>query len=355
MSNVLYPLSLIAKLRSSKFDRTLADEFEDGAVNTRRYWGAQEFKRRISIEHAPLTLAEYRYLRSFYSQRGRWDSFWLRDNVNRDGNVSVRFASELPTEYDGRGIRLALLFDEVAPIRALPEWDEVATAAGATPLCWYDANREIYYSHAGTAVSESNAYDAMLIQHPTWQAGSLPLGDSLSQYQHYAFTNSQWAKTSANLAGLTGSQPACTVFAIAKHGTISSKQVLFSVGAVGAGAGVGIAVSASNAYEPWIGGSETWGTASFSNSPISTWRSFAVTWADSSNSANLYVNGATALTESETRVFTAGPAALGAAIDGTLKCNGNVAHVLVFAAQLTQNQVKAVHNLLGYQYGLATV
>jgi hypothetical protein len=32
-----------------------------------------------------------------------------------------------------------------------------------------------------------------------------------------------------------------------------------------------------------------------------------------------------------------------------------VAHVLAFAGQLSHAQVKAVHNLLGYQYGLSTV
>src|SRR3990167_8891722 len=301
MSNVFYPLSLIGKLRSSKFDRTLADEFEDGTINTRRACAAQNFKRRFDLRHSPLTLAEYRHLRSFYSQRsGKYDSFWFRDNVNRDGNASVRFASELPPEYVGRGIGIGMLLDEAAPIRALPEFDELATAAGATPPFWYDANREIYYLHAGTTGSgEANAYDSMLLFPAPWQGGTaLPIGDILAQYQHYAFTNSQWAKSASNIALLTGSQPACSVFAIAKHGTISSKQVLFGVGAMGAGAGVGIAVSAANYYEPWIGGSETWGTARFENSAINTWRSFAVTWPASSNVASLYGTGAAALTES---------------------------------------------------------
>jgi hypothetical protein len=69
----------------------------------------------------------------------------------------------------------------------------------------------------------------------------------------------------------------------------------------------------------------------------------------------LYVNSAAALTESHTRNFTAGPVALGAAVDGTLKTAGDVAQVLVFSAALTSAQVKALHNLLGYQYGLSVV
>ena len=71
--------------------------------------------------------------------------------------------------------------------------------------------------------------------------------------------------------------------------------------------------------------------------------------------ANFYVNGAAALTETETRAYTAGPLSLGAAIDGTLKTTGNVAHVLAFSAALSFAQIKAVHNLLGYQYGLSQV
>lgn len=145
------------------------------------------------------------------------------------------------------------------------------------------------------------------------------------------------------------------MFAIAKHGTVASKQVLFGVGAMGAGGAVGLAISAANAYEPWIGGSEAWGTATQSNATPDTWRSFGITWAAASNTANFYVNGAAALTESETRTYAAGPLSLGAAIDGSLKTTGNVAHVLVFAATLSFAQVKAVHNLLGYQYGLSQV
>jgi hypothetical protein len=60
--------------------------------------------------------------------------------------------------------------------------------------------------------------------------------------------------------------------------------------------------------------------------------------------------------------LAAGPLSLGAAPDGSLICNPsngmvnhNLAHVLVFPVALTLAQIKALHNLLGYQYGLATV
>lgn len=356
MSNALYPLGLIQRQTVVKLNRVLGDEFESGATSARLMWTAQYFKRRIELQHSPLTLAEFRYLRSFWSQRsGRYDSFWFRDNAQRGGNVSVRFASDIPEQYAGRAFSVGVSLQEVAAIRALPEFDELAAAAGFTPLAWFDANRERYMPHAGAVTTDASAYDASLNADAAWQAGTLPLGNYAAQYQHYAFTGSEWARTAGNVSGLTGAQPACTVFAIVKHGTVSSKQVLFSVGAMGAGKAIGIAVSAANFYEPWIGGSEAWGTAKFENSAINTWRSVAVVWAASSDTASLYVNGASALTESETRAFEAGPLALGAAIDGTLKASGNVAHALVFAGALSQAQVKAVHNLLGYQYGLATV
>lgn len=354
MSDVLYPVSLIERLVSEKVGRVVSDVFEDGSTSARNQWSAQNFKRRITLTHAPLTEAEFRYLRSFYSQRsGRYDSFWLRDNVHRDGNVKVRFASSLPMEYQGRARRLQLVFEEVAAIRALPEFDELTAAAGNTPLIWLDANRELYYSHAGTVVTESALYDPVNFAAASWQAGSFPAGNITGQYQHYAFTGAEWAKSSANF--LTGTQPAATVFCIAKHGTIASKAVLVGVGSLGAGKGLGIAISAANAYEPWIGGSESWSTATQSNATNNTWRSFAVTWAASSNTASFYVNGAAALTETKTRDYATGPISLGAAPDGTLKTTGNVAHALVFPAALTFAQVKAVHNLLGYQYGLSTV
>lgn len=354
MSDVLYPLSLIERLTSEKVGRIVSDVFEDGSTSTRNQWSAQNFKRRLQLVHAPLTEAEFRYLRSFYSQRsGRYDSFWFRDNVHRDGNVKVRFAASLPLEYQGRARRLQVVLEEVAAIRALPEWDELVSAAGNTPLLWFDANRELYYSHAGTAYRESALYDAMLTNAASWQAGSFPIGGSTSQYQHYAFTGAEWGNTGATL--LSGTQPAATLFCVAKHATIASKAVICGVGTLGAGKGLGIAISAANAYEPWIGGSETWSTATQSNATNNTWRSFAVTWPAASNTASFYVNGAAALTEVETRDYATGPFALGAAPDGTLKTTGNVSHALLFNAELTFAQVKAVHNLLGYQFGLATV
>ncbi len=372
MSSVFYPISLIETLKSERVGRVIADAFEDGASTTRNTWSAQNFKRKIQIKHAPLTIQEYRYLRSFHSQRsGSYDSFWMRDNVHREGNANVRFASDLIGEFSGSGHRLVMDFEEVAPIRALPEFDEVATAAGASPIAWYDPNREVYYSHLGADNTETAAYDSMLTYPAPWAAGAQPAGvpvgrtylggSSLSQYSYYDLRGAQWARTSSNLAGLTGSQPACTIFLISKLSTVAARQVLFSVGAIGASHSLGISVAADNRYEPFLGGSETWTNARYNNSAAATWRSVAVVWAAASNTATLYVNAVSIGADSVTRSLTAGPAALAAAPDGTLIANNSgvlacsLAHPMIFGAALTLAQIKAVHNLLGYQYGLATV
>jgi hypothetical protein len=342
----------------------VADEFENGSTMTRLIWNAQHFKRKFEIAHGALTLAEYRYLRSFYSQRsGGYDGFWFRDNVNRKGNANVRFASSLADDHDGTLFNAQVTLEEIAAIRALPEWDEVATAAGYTPALWYDANREFYLSHAGTVLTDTSVYDSANQNYGApWQAGALSLGGSAAQYQTYNFTGTNWARTASNISELAGAQPACTLFAIVKQSTTATKQVLFSIGAMGAGTALGIALAADNRYEPWLGGSETWTNARQNNSAADTYRSLALVWTGSSNSVTLYTNAASVGTDSVTRSLTAGPAALGAAIDGTLKANAgasmtnnSLAHVLVFAGALTLAQIKAVHNLLGYQYGLSTV
>ena len=118
MTNVLYPLGLIEQLKVTPSTRVLSDVFEDGSTNTRLLYPAQNFKRHFVLQHAPLTLDEYRFLRSFHSQRGGlYDAFWFRDNVNRAGNARVRFAKPLPEEHNGVLFNTQTEMDEVAAIR----------------------------------------------------------------------------------------------------------------------------------------------------------------------------------------------------------------------------------------------
>ena len=58
MSDVFYPLSLIAKQVNTRLNAVTADQFEDGTTATRLRWSAYNFKRRFELQHAPLTLAE---------------------------------------------------------------------------------------------------------------------------------------------------------------------------------------------------------------------------------------------------------------------------------------------------------
>ncbi len=357
MSDVLYPLGGIASQNVMQIDRVLRDDFEAGNTTTRRLWADKTFKRRFEVAHFPLVFSEYQCLAGFFTLRGTYDSFWYRDNVNRAGNAKVRFTEPLSKQRGPAVYDLRVVLDETEPIRTLPELNEVFDGVGTAPALWWDANREIYYEHYRKVYKDSSVWDAALNENrPAWQGGTaLNLASVLAQWQNFAFDNSEWAKTASNVSQFAGTQPACTVFAIARHGTIASKQVLCAVGAMGAGNAVGLAINASNQYEPWLGGSETWTNAKFTNVEIHPWRSVAVTWPASSNNASLYVNAALIGSDANPRNFTAGPATLGAAIDGTLKVTGDLAHVFFFAAELTLAQVKALHNLFAYQYGMATV
>ena len=357
MSDVLYPLGGIATQTVMQIDRVLRDDFEAGNTMTRRLWAAQTFKRRFEVTHMPLSFLDYQYLAGFFTLRGTYDSFWFRDNVNRAGNAKVRFAAPLTKQRGPAVYDMRVILEETNPLRTLPELWEVIEGAGSAPAFWWDANREIYYEHNRTTYKESSVWDAALNENrPVWQGGTaLNLASVLGQWQNFAFANSEWGKTAANVSQFAGTQPACTVFAIARHGTIASKQVLCAVGAMGTGTAAGLAINASNQYEPWLGGAEVWTNAKSLNSAINTWRSVAVTWPITSNNATLYVDAALIGTDANTRSYTAGPATLGAAIDGTLKVSGDLAHVFFFAATLTLAQVKALHNLFAYQYGMATV
>jgi hypothetical protein len=355
MSAVIYPLSLLQTLSVRKFAPVITDEFEAGAVSTRRQWAERQFKRMFDVSHSPLTPAEFRYLKSFVSARGgKYDSFWFRDNLNRDGNAQVRFAEDLRVSSMGRMLNVQVSLEEIAPVRALPELEDVVTATGLAPALWYDPNREIYYSHAGTAISgESAAYDATGCYAAPWQAGALLLGGATEQHQYHTFSGASWA-LAPNLS-LAGTQPACTIFVIARHAAVAAKQVLISTGAMGSGAALGIAIAADNYYEPWLGGSESWTNARLANDPASTWRSLCVVWAASSNIVSLYAGGYLLAVDTVERSLVAGPIALGAALDGTLKVTGDVAQALIFAGALSADGVRALHELFAYQHGVETL
>lgn len=359
MSDVFYPLAGIGKLRTTPMNRVIADAFEDGSTSARYLWTSQTFKRRIELDHGPLTIAEFNTLRSFNAQRnGPYDYFWFRDNVTRGGNIKCRFAGPLPRQYEQMRRTFEIQLVEAGPIRPLAEYDEIELAAGTAASALYDPQRVVYFVHPGlSAYTEPTIHDHT--RDGSWPltfaSGSNALGSILAQYQYFEI-GSGYAQTASNFTAIAGTQPACTVIAFLKRASGGSgRKGIVTFGATGAGNAMGIGYNAGS-YEPYLGGSETWGTATQSNASGDTWRGFGITWASASNAAKFYVNAALVGTETETRNFTAGPLVLNAEPDGT---DGDTVHkigaVLVFAAELTLAQVKAVHNLFCPHYGLSTV
>lgn len=361
MSDVVYPLGPVGQLDVQRFDRTIFDEFEDGSQQSRRLWSAKTFKRRFTVSHENLTEAEFKRLRDFFTARdGRYDSFWFRDNWNRGGNAKVRLAGDFPITRSGKKFYSPrLVMEQTAPVRELPTTGE-ATALFLS-RAWYDPNRQIAYAHETTSAgygeaTVANQYGSTGYDLATNSGNVIIPGGTTSQWQYWDFLGTDYLKTSGSLN--FGSQPSFSFFAIVKHGTVSSREVVVAAGTIGSGACVGIEVSAGNYYQPFLGGSETWATARYSNSTSGTWRSVAVTWASASNTAKLYVNGVLIGSESNTRGTVNGPVTMGAASDGTLKAASlTTSYVgpVVIAAEYSLADIQELHNLFAHQYGLATV
>lgn len=347
---MFYPLEY-ARLTRLPMARVVRDTFDDGGTSTRRLWPAQYFKRRFEIEHMPLTLDEWRWLRSFYSQRsGMSGSFYFRDNAERKGNYLVRFAADLPVTITPAAMRqVRVILEETAATRELPEVDEVYTAAGSEwPLFWYDANRMRYYTHAGTAYEESGIYDAREAYALTGNALLTGYDSSLANY--WGFNGSRRSYSASNVT-LSGTQPALTLFCQHWSEPVSiNDEILLQVG------NHGIACDASNDIRPWLSAGGTWTNAKSSNGVGAAWRSVAVVFTGSSNNGTLYVNGASIGTDSNTRSYSAGVVSVGGENDGTnLIQGGRLQNVMAFNKALSLAQVKALHNLFAYQFSLAEV
>jgi hypothetical protein len=355
--SLFYPISCIEKLVSLRTDRTLTDPFESGATSARRSWPTAYFKRRFSLLHAPLTQVEWRALRSLYTQVGQYDSFWFRDNVHREGNALVRFAAPLEAQYQGITHRVALDLLEIAPIRSLPEPEEIALAAGTAPILVLDANREQFYSHVGTTYTDSNLYDASNTFTIPWRISGFYIHTYLtSQYAAY-IPGTGCGQSTANWApGVT--KPAFTAFAFTNFHP-NSRHVLLCAGAAGSTSALGLTID-GNYFRPYIGDhTSDWGGLGVENSPVDTWRSIAATWPASSDTVTLYSNATSVGTATVTRSYSAGPIT---AFADPARANAVVSsgaqsfnYLLIFPAALTQPQIAAVHNLLAYQFSLPTV
>lgn len=357
MSDVIYPVSVLGGLSVEYLDGVLKDEFDSGAVNTRLRFASKYFKRRFRFAHGPLTYNEWKYIRQFYAQRnGSYDSFYFRDNVNRLGNAKVRFAGGFVPEWASGRRGLQIILEETTPLRILPDYEEMATAAGTSPLFWYDANRELYYKNAGTEVNGESDYgyfDVMGAYRATLQSGyGMNIADGgAAQYQSYA-TGTFKSIARASLTGLTALP--YTLFCLKTDAHFPFGQLTWLAFGSGGGDGFGLHTDASgNTYVGTPGSASVIGSLTTSVTS-GQWASFAVV--AQSTGVELYKNAASVASHSASYSFTSGYASVFCdPAYAHLALGGNLNHMMIFPAALSLAQIKAVHNLIGYQYGLATV
>ncbi len=360
MSNVFYPLSGFEDLPVMLMENSVQDAFEDGSTASRLLWSPQNFKRRFTLKHMQLTQAEFAWLRRFFSARsGRYDSFWFRDNVNRGGNALVRLSDKFAFNRKGLLYTVQTTLDEVAPIRLLPDVDDItAILPNQTFQAWYDANRQIALSHMGLRYYSAAIYDSTLNQDLT----VLALTDGnwvgfTSQYSYWILNqNDVPHKTAGNALDTPGSQTIFTI--VATPGGEPNPTVITFAGSLGTGKGIGIILNGAS-YYPYIGGAEVWTGAAIADS---NFHSVAVTFSNTAGTvtAKLYLDGALTNAGANPQNYTAGPLCVGAAPDGSMAsfysgAAPRLGHCLYSSGVASQAQIKAFHNLLAYQYGMPTV
>jgi hypothetical protein len=358
MSSQFYPISIIDGQQIDRVSRVLADEFESGATATRLLWPANAFKRRVSLSHSGLTRREVEFLEGFQrSVSGRYDSFWYRDNIGRTGNLQVRFATDLQVPRQGGAFNVRVDLAEIAPVVPPPTILDVYQAAGVEPVLWYDPNREAYFIHCSEVFAASEAWDhSANARHATWTGGATRLSNLAAQWQYWSMVGTAYAITPASLGLFTGTMPACTVMVFARAYSSSTRQVIAAHGSYQYNAGLGIQLDPSNYFTPYVaGGSEVWANARHLNSPVNSWRSFASVWPVSNSNLSFYVDASVKPSDSNTRSYSNGRFAIGADTNGANKCTADIGQVLLFNTALSADQVKAVHNLFAYQYGLTLV
>lgn len=358
MSAVLYPLSgFIREVRTQHFARNVVDRFEDGTQQARRLWAAQTFKRRFEVTHDAMSAQEFEYLRAFHAARsGDFDPFLFRNNAERLGNHYVRFAQPLQRTVNAAALRrLSVSLEEVQLQRELCAYSDVISAAGNTPLVWLDANREIYHTWKGTTYTDTAMHDASGIGTlaPT-SNGVQPWDETLggTSYplsSHYSIIGAAANKSAGNVSLSGGTTPRLSIFALVNVTAGVSNAVVIGVG------NQGLQLQTDNYFYPYAAGA-TFTTGKAENTGTLAWHSICVTW-NNSHEAKIYRDGALIATESQTRSWSTEQFALGALHDDTepLLSAGKVNNVLIFNATLTLAQIKALHNLVGWQVGLSEV
>jgi hypothetical protein len=376
MSEEFYPLSGIQSIKVKPYTRVETDEFEYGNEATRLLWAEKSFKRKFEVKHAPLVDQEAIVLRDFFSERsGPYDSFWFRDNVNREGNYRVRFASEMDYERITSATEVMSVMNQLSATKSrvtLPRIIAVIAGASGTrdyiPF-WFDANKSKHWLHNYVATHEQDWFNAGAL------AGEDAILQSPGEVTSQVYVNSDKAENCRFIGSTTGkyitandqvkgdyiapgSAARGLFFCVVRNPTHSSKSVIMGMGDVSSGNAMGLAINASNQYEPWLGGAHTFTNAKFTNSAVNTWRTIAVAFDGSS--CSLYVNGIGIGTDLHVgRTYVDGKLSLGCAPDGTLAVGGAGINYLQHAMYLSDDfdgtVVAALHNLFAAQFGLATV
>jgi len=371
MSEEFYPLSGIEALSVNPLNRVETDEMEDGSETSRNLWADKMFKREIDLKHTPLTDQEAIVLRDFYTERnGSKDSFWFRDNVNRDGNYRVRFTGGTKYERMTAATKVDVTMRQIAATKARVTLPRIIAATGGirdqVPF-WFDADKSKHWIHNYSEQHEQNWFNA----------GALAGVDAVHQTQNLAAqvyvatdkfhnariiggTNAKYITANAIAKGdyiAPGSQARGLWFAMVKLPTHASKRVICGIGTVAALSAMGIAIAADNRIEPWLGGAETFTNARFNNSTANTWRSVAVAFEGSD--CTLYVNGVSIGTDAIVgRTYVDGKLSLGCAPDGTLALTSGISylqHAMLLSDDFDATVVANLHNLFAANFGLATV
>lgn len=333
--------------------RVVVDPIEAGIESRQAMWGSKMFRRAFRLTHSGLTEAEAIILNEFFADRqGTMDSFWFRDSINRSGNHRVRFNESLKPSItrENRSVEMNLV--EVGPREQLPTVDEATEGAGGNaPLIWIDANRERVTSHIGVDTFESGGYDVVSrSDFGIWEGAGARVGGLAGPFSWYPFAGSSWLSSYQSAAPIN-----LVIHVVFRAPASSTKQVIFSVGEVGAGSAAGVCLTAAGKLEPWYGGTEVFTGASYT-CPANTWLSVTIPFYGPPNyETRLYINGVAfgSVVSGVSRALMAASAiALGAAPNGSLPFFGDVAHALVLPITMGSGDFPTLHNLLAPMYGL---
>lgn len=354
-----YPLGgLIESQSVTPFFRAISDEFESGATTTRNPWPAGFAKRRYSIAHCPLTIAEHATIQNFHAARsGGNQSFYYRDNAHRLGNRLVRFAKDPQTRWAGSAALVNVELEEVAPARVHPDSYDFSDAVAyhLPPKSWWSGQREHYHTnHAAAATVSPVAFDLIGASNAVWSSGGPAfLAPETAVLTPYNIS----ASNRAVGTGILSTSGMGTLFAVVKLAATADKTILLSVGAnTSTTSAFGLKIE-SNKFGLWTGTSSNYAATEITNPADGNWHTICGMFGGPTS--EMYFDGVLVGSASVVRSYVEGPPALGAAPDGTLYTRSYVTDALIGDAIISywwySPVASTMHNLLAPVYGYAPV